>query len=154
MKLRYRRISYGGTESAGRQMEHLLDHLWDISRNSALGAFGEWRPPIDVYQTADEVSIQIEIAGMREDDFDVTLFNDMLVIKGERRPITHPDQEMIYHEAGVRYGRFRAEVYLPVTVDVDKTSAQYENGFLIIKVPKHTMRLHPVGEQSEEYNDE
>lgn len=149
MKLRYQRVSYRGTAAANRQMERMLDYLWDTSRNTPWGAHGEWRPPIDVYQTTGEVSVLVELAGMNEEDIEVILYEDVVVITGERKPFAFTGEDLTYHEAGVRYGRFRAEVFVPVAVDADEAQALYENGFLRIRLPKPHVRLQPTSQVGE-----
>lgn len=136
MKLKYMRVSYGLPANSARSMERILEGLWDVSRTSVLGAFGEWRPPIDVYQTDEHITVQMEMAGVQEDNVDVTLFDDVLVIKGTREPQTHRGEQVIYHEAGIRYGQFKAIVYLPAPVDGERTDANYINGFLTVTLPK------------------
>ncbi len=141
MKLRYQRVSYISTVAAGRQLERMLDYLMDASRNTALNAAGEWRPPVDVFQMDDELTVLIELAGMAEDDIEVVLFDDVLVVKGERKPTIDAERELTYYEAGVRYGEFRVEVFLPLKVEVDRVEASYQNGFLRIGLPRQTSSL-------------
>jgi hypothetical protein len=78
----------------------MLDYLMDASRNTALNAAGEWRPPVDVFQMDDELTVLIELAGMAEDDIEVVLFDDVLVVKGERKPTIDGERELTYYEAG------------------------------------------------------
>ena len=136
MKLRFYRFSYSRPDTRGKQVERMLDYLWDASRGATWSAPGEWRPPVDVFQTATEVSVVVELAGMDEDDIEVILFDDVLVITGERKPLLSDGEDLQYHEAGVRYGRFRAEVLLPVPVVADGVGAWYEHGLLRITLPK------------------
>lgn len=144
MKLRYQRVRYRGPAASGRQLEQMLDYLWDASRSTPWSLHGEWRPPVDVYQTAGEVSVLVELAGMDEEEIEVTLFDDVVIITGERAPLIHPGEDLQYHEAGVRYGRFRAEVFLPVSVNADATQAQYDNGLLRISLPKQSINPQSV----------
>lgn len=136
MKLRFHRFSYSGPAAQGKQLERMLDYLWDASRNAPWSAPGEWRPPVDVYQTSEEVFVVVELAGMDDEDIEVILFDDVLVITGERKPLLGEGEDLQYHEAGVRYGRFRAEVFLPVPVVADAVEASYEQGLLRITLPK------------------
>jgi len=122
----------------------MLDYLWDAPRNSHLNAHGEWRPPVDVFQTDTAMTVLVELAGMEEDDIEVVLFNDVVVVTGERKPPIGGDEDLTYHEAGVRYGRFRADVFLPASVDPDNTQAWYENGFLKIGLSKNRVMFHPT----------
>lgn len=94
-----------------------------------------WEPPTDLYETGDSFVVRMEIAGMREEDFDVSIQNGTLIITGIR-----PDfpARRAYHQMEIRTGKFANMVELPGSVDVDRASAEYQNGFLIITLPKAT----------------
>ena len=98
-----------------------------------------WRPPTDVYETDEAVGVRVEIAGMREDDFHITLNDQVLVIKGVRND---PGPKMAYHQLEVRYGEFRTEVFLHWVVDSAAITATYHDGFLVVHMPK--ARSHRV----------
>ncbi len=63
------------------------------------------------------MTIKIELAGMREEEIDVTLYEDALVISGERHEDTGPGENLYYHEAQIRYGPFRVEVLILSPID-------------------------------------
>lgn len=92
-----------------------------------------WNPPTDIYQTEHGYVIKVEIAGMREDDFEVILGNNSLVIGGNR-----PDssERRAYHQMEIQFGKFEIVVELPDPVDVEKASAEYKDGFLTIQLPQ------------------
>ncbi|MEJ7653816.1 MAG: Hsp20/alpha crystallin family protein [Chloroflexia bacterium] len=142
MKLRYQRVSYRSVGTTGRQLNRMLDYLWDAPRNSHLNAHGEWRPPVDVFQTDTAMTVLVELAGMDEEDIEVVLFNDVVVITGERKPPIGGDEDLTYHEAGVRYGRFRADVFLPASVD-RITHRRGTGSFLKIDFQNRVM-FHPT----------
>ncbi len=144
MKLRFQRVSYCNSGSAEKELERMLDYLLDASRSTAVNMRGEWRPPVDVYQTEHELAVLMELAGMNEEEIEVILFDDVLVVKGERKPALTSGGDLTYYEAGVRYGKFRAEVVLPAVVDADNVQAEYENGFLKVILPKLSVRLRPT----------
>jgi HSP20 family molecular chaperone IbpA len=65
----------------------------------------------------------------------------VLVVAGQRYEEYPEDvdcrvRECRYHESGVRYGEFRAEVYLPLAVDADRVTAHYDKGFLFVTLPR------------------
>lgn len=94
-----------------------------------------WRPPTDVYETPDELIVVIELAGVLEDDMTVTLFSDLLVVDGRRKQ--PPCAEMnACHQLGIKYGDFRSEVHVPVSVDSEKVNAEYKNGLLKVALRK------------------
>ena len=91
-----------------------------------------WRPPTDVYETQEAVVVRVEIAGMRETDFDIMLNNRQLVIRGVRNEAS---ERRAYHQMEIRFGEFRSEVELPHPVELDQIKAVYNNGFLTIMMP-------------------
>lgn len=133
MPFRYRLIRYRYLQGSPEEIEHFLRRLWEQSRFPLLERSTAWRPPTDVYETAAGLVVRLELAGLREDDVDVSLYEDALVVTGHRSP---PAESLRYHEAGIRYGEFRCEVYLPRPVDPDAVSAVYQDGFLVITLPR------------------
>lgn len=139
MKLRYQRLNYMPPSSIERHGGRLIDYLWEAHRAALAGAYGEWRPPVDVYHTTESVELIVEVAGMEEDDFEVTLFDDVIVVEGERKPKAQPSADLRYQEAGIRYGRFRADILLPAAVVAERVEARYVDGLLRITLPKQEM---------------
>lgn len=92
-----------------------------------------WRPPTDVYETDDHLIIRVEIAGMTENDFTINIDHNSLVISGIR-----PDsgERRAYHQMEIPFGEFVVEVELHVPIDIDRGVAEYQDGFLIIHLPK------------------
>lgn len=102
-----------------------------------------WRPPTDVFETEQQVVVQIEVAGMRRDDFYITLEDRRLLISGVR---THaPSSPGAYHQLEVNFGEFRSEVELPSPVEVEGIEAEYEDGFLRVTLPKAKPRRVEIG---------
>lgn len=100
---------------------------WVIFRHA-----GAWEPPTDVYENDRGLIVQMEIAGMCEDDFSITLGKRTLMIQGVR---TDPEPKRVYHQMEIRYGEFRVEVYLPWSVEAERVEAVYESGFLRVLLP-------------------
>ncbi len=102
-----------------------------------------WRPPTDVFETDEAVVVRIEVAGMRDADFNVTLSDQLLVVSGFRQD---PTPKMAYHQMEVRYGEFRVEVYLHWAIGEPGIQAVYDNGFLQVILPKTRRRQIPIAE--------
>jgi len=97
-----------------------------------------WHPPTDVYELNDQLIVAVEIAGMREGDFNISLHRDKLVISGIRKRTT--PSEASYHQLEIAFGEFRTEVSLPWPVERDAVTATYRDGFLKIVLPHAAVR--------------
>jgi HSP20 family protein len=96
-----------------------------------------WRPPTDVYETADTVIVKMEVAGMSEDDFEITFAESTLLVQGVRRDTA---EKIVCHQLEIAYGEFSVEVLLSMPLLVDRIAASYQNGFLLISLPKDNRR--------------
>jgi HSP20 family molecular chaperone IbpA len=100
-----------------------------------------WRPPTDVYETADAVFVRVEIAGMHEQDFQVELNGKRLSISGVRHDAA---DKLGFQQMEIQYGPFETDVHLPGAVREDEIEATYQGGFLVVYLPKATARRVPV----------
>jgi len=94
---------------------------------------GVWSPPTDLYELEDVYVVRMEIAGMREADFTVSVEGNFLVISGSRPDV---QERRAYHQMEIRCGRFSSAISLPHPIDVEGSHATYEDGFFIVKLPK------------------
>jgi HSP20 family protein len=101
---------------------------WQIQTRPML-----WSPPTDIYETDEAYIVRVEIAGMREEDFEITLQDNYLFIQGIR---TDTPERRAYHQMEIRFGRFATIVELPPGVDTQHIEAEYHNGFLFVTLPK------------------
>jgi HSP20 family protein len=104
----------------------------DTSRWRIISRPHAWRPPTDVYETDDTIIIKVEVAGMREADFTISLVERSLTIHGVRQDTT---ERRAYHQMEIAFGEFHTEVELPYLVIPDKVEATYRDGFLRITLP-------------------
>lgn len=100
-----------------------------------------WHPPTDVYETDDCVVVKVEIAGMEEQDFAISLDGKTLTISGIRRD---PAAKLGYQQMEILYGHFETDVHLTRAIDEDGIEALYQNGFLCVQLPKVKPRQVPV----------
>lgn len=100
-----------------------------------------WRPPTDVYETDDCMVVKVEIAGMNDRDFAISLDGKKLIISGVRRD---PAAKLVYQQMEILYGNFETDVHLTRAIDEDKIEATYRNGFLSVRLPKLKPRQVPV----------
>lgn len=90
---------------------------------------------IDMFQTKDNVIIKSTIAGVRPEDIDVTIANDMCTIRGERkRDFEASSEDYFYQEC--YWGSFSRSVVLPVDVDIENVEADLKDGILTVILPK------------------
>lgn len=93
-------------------------------------------PPTDVVELEDKVVVIVEIAGMRPNDFTISLLNRQLVISGTRERPVLPNAA--YHQVEIGYGDFRVEVQLPHIVEREDITATYRDGFLHVELPRRS----------------
>lgn len=143
MRLRYKRVTYHFGEaqptqqSVERHYRELMDELFRQSQQRMHGHHAtQWRPPADIHETPEAILVKMELAGVREEDLDVTLYEDALVVSGRRDDDMDHTGEIYYHEAQIRYGPFRAEILLPGPIQRDGVEAHLEYGFLRVTLPK------------------
>lgn len=90
---------------------------------------------IDMYQTKDNVIIKSTIAGVRPEDIDITVANDMVSIKGSRRKEENISQEDYFYQE-CYWGNFSRSVIVPVDIDSEHIEADLKDGILTVIVPK------------------
>jgi HSP20 family protein len=90
---------------------------------------------IDVYQTDNDIVIKSTIAGVKPEDLDVSINNDMITIRGERKKEEDVPEENYYYQE-CYWGNFSRSVILPVDVLPEKIEASMKNGILTIRLPK------------------
>jgi HSP20 family protein len=142
-----------------READRIQQDMVEIFRSLVIGVrpvsrsrVGAWRPPVEVYESERELVITIELAGVREEEMSVVVDDSIVRVTGVRgHPYT--DQKRTYHEVGIAYGPFEAEVFLPFPVLLDDVEAVYENGFLRISLSR-AQATHLLPEGTAELADE
>jgi HSP20 family protein len=90
---------------------------------------------VDVYQTPDTMVIKSTIAGVRPEDLDVSITNDMVTIRGMRHHDEETkDDDYFYREC--YWGNFSRSIILPVDIIAEKADASLKDGILTIRIPK------------------
>jgi len=92
-----------------------------------------WRPPTDIYETEKDLVVRIEIAGMRDEDLQVTIQSNLLLINGFR---SDTSERKAYHQMEIPFGKFSLSVEIPVQLNIDNATAEYKDGFLTILISK------------------
>ncbi|MBI2023983.1 Hsp20/alpha crystallin family protein [Candidatus Giovannonibacteria bacterium] len=90
---------------------------------------------VDVFQNEDEIIIQSTVAGVKPDDLDVSITQDMVTIKGKRQRV-HEVSEKDFFYKELYWGSFSRSILLPQEVDSDAAQATIKNGLITIRLPK------------------
>jgi HSP20 family protein len=120
-----------------RRLNSVLDEAfssWPYQQESG-SITSSWYPACDVFEDKEAVKIVAELPGVKPEDVKLSLENNLLTIRGEKKQEAEERSERI-HRYERSYGTFERAFVLPSTVDGDKISARYQNGILTIVVPK------------------
>jgi HSP20 family protein len=96
---------------------------------------GIWAPPLDISETEDRVVATTELPGVKPEDLDISISDNMLTIRGEKKEEKEISGGYSYC-CERQYGEFRRSVELPTSVDSDKVNASYRNGVLRVEMQK------------------
>ncbi|KNG93109.1 Hsp20/alpha crystallin family protein [Pseudaestuariivita atlantica] len=119
-------------------LQHEMNRVFDGFRNR-LGdldwPWGNGEAKSDVVETNDTVEVSIELPGMDMKDIEVSVTNDMLTVKGEKK-IERQEEKKGYYLSERSYGAIYRTIPLPPGVDGEKADASFRNGVLTIKLPQ------------------
>jgi HSP20 family protein len=94
-------------------------------------------PDSDVLETENEIRVSLEMPGMKAEDIDIGLENNILTIRGEKREEREDsDERSTWHLSERRYGQFSRSFVLPRDVEADGIQAHFEDGVLRVRIPK------------------
>jgi len=119
-------------------LKHEMDRVFDRfleGRWDEIPGLGEWTPNMDISETKDSLVAKVEVPGMDPKDIQISLQENLLTIKGEKRQEKEEKDEH-YHRVERAYGVFTRSVRLPVAVDASKVTASFKNGLLTVTLPK------------------
>ncbi len=97
--------------------------------------YGTWTPPVDIFEREDSLVLRAELPGLRREDIDVRIENNVLTLHGERRREPGFDESAAHRLERV-YGAFTRSFSLPATVSSGKITATYQDGILEVVLPK------------------
>lgn len=98
-------------------------------------AVASWVPPVDVLEEKDGIRILAELPGVKPEDVQIAIENNVLTIKGTKQQQTEEKTEQVRRYERT-YGTFARTFTLPTTVDAANIKATYENGVLTVTLPK------------------
>jgi len=114
-----------------------MDRLFDdaFTRPVSMNSNAWSVPAVDMYQTDSEVVVKAALPGVKSDEVQINVTGEILTLKGEVKQ-TEEVAEKTYHVREQRWGMFERSLALPTEVVADKAKAEFENGVLIITLPK------------------
>ena len=136
-------------EQWAQEMERFMAHV-DEARAMSLSSMTLtpmasllWQPAVNVYETADAVVVQAELAGVAAEEVTVQYASGRLLGWGQRREVITPEAQAL-HRLEIPAGRFTFEARLPVAVDADAAIATLQAGILEVRLPKRPIHRDGV----------
>jgi len=128
--------AFRGLQSLQQDMNRIFDEFFrgDLLANDSLFA-RDWNPAVDIIENNDQFILKAEIPGMTKDDVKITLENNVLTIRGEKKNESEK-KEGDYHRIERSYGSFERSFSVPGTIKVNEIDAQYKDGVLTLTLPK------------------
>ena len=118
----------------GFPIDRLFENLWGGLDTEPLVPAG-FTPLLDVKETDAEYVVTAELPGLEEKDVEVSLEDDVLTLRGEKRA-EHTDEKAGYKHVETVSGRFERRLALPAEIDADAVTARSKNGVITITLPK------------------
>lgn len=127
--------------STRRELDRLASHM-EKMYDSVANEIDAWRrgtagvyPLINLSEDADNLYLTAELPGLPSESLDLSLQGDNLTLRGERK-IPETEQNISYHRREREGGFFRRVITLPVKVDIDRIAATFQDGILVVTMPK------------------
>lgn len=119
-----------------RQLQAEMNRLFedfatDVVEAPEAGAY----PPVNVWVGETSVAVTAELPGLARDDIEITIREDTLTIKGERKQPANDDR-VVWHRRERNFGPFSRTVALPFRVDPDQAEARFMNGLLEVEIQR------------------
>lgn len=95
----------------------------------------DFHPPVDVLENKDEYIVKADLAGIKKEDIDISINNNVLTLKAQKNEIKE-DGDYNYHRKERVYGSFQKQVSFASNVDTDNIKAKYTDGVIELVIPK------------------
>jgi HSP20 family protein len=93
------------------------------------------KPAMDIAESEDELTISVELPGLKKDDVKLSIENGVLTLSGEKR-FESEEKKQDYHRVERSYGSFHRSISLPSQMDAANAEASFEDGVLEIRIPR------------------
>ncbi|MFO7846162.1 MAG: Hsp20/alpha crystallin family protein [Balneolaceae bacterium] len=123
--------------ASGRQFSDIMDEFFNDAIANQTSTF---TPNINISETDDIVSIEVDIPGMKKEDIQLDIENGALTVRGERKNKREEDGRT-FHRVETQYGTFERSFQLPDHVDEESVEATYNDGILQIDMKKKEEKL-------------
>ncbi|HET9328468.1 MAG TPA: Hsp20/alpha crystallin family protein [Candidatus Eisenbacteria bacterium] len=104
-------------------------------RSGGRRSMNVWSPRAEMFDRNGRTVVRVELPGLERDDVKVSVWNDRLIVEGERRE-DDEQRGRDYYQTEWTYGRFYREISLPESVEADEVTASFKNGVLEIELPQ------------------
>jgi HSP20 family protein len=118
----------------GERVDDFFDRVFELASAPRYVLHHGWRPPTDVYQVDNGFVVVVELAGVDENDLNVTLDKGRLKIAGSRPLPDVGDRKQVL-QLEIEQGPFERQISLPAGTDAHGVRARFKNGFLLVHVP-------------------
>jgi HSP20 family protein len=122
-----------------RTLQEEVNRLFSTNLTRAFGdediGRGAWAPSVDIYENKDQIVLEAELPGMKQEDFDLAIENNIITLRGERK-FEKTEENDNYHRVERSYGSFTRSFTLPQSVSGEGATADYSNGVLRVMLPK------------------
>ena len=126
--------------SGFNQLTNLRDEINRLFESPVTGGggsdvFNTWAPALDVYEDSDNLIVRAELPGLKKENIDISLHENVVTISGERKNEKKYEGSQT-SRAERFFGRFTRSIKLPKTVDQAQVKASYTDGILTVTLPK------------------
>ena len=116
-------------------LQDRVNRLFDPFARITCEDYGSWVPAVDIREDGEAIQLKAELPGLKQEEIDIHLDNNVLTIKGERSR-ENENGDGRFHRTERFYGSFSRSFSLPTTVDTEKVRAVYKDGLLEVTLPK------------------
>jgi HSP20 family protein len=122
------------------QLQNRINRMFDESfgRSRELdeeASLRGWRPPVDIYETANAIVVAVELPGVKKENVSVEVKDDVLTLKGERLPNPEINEDGYYRRERV-FGPFKRAFTLHQNIQPERIKATFKDGILQIEIPR------------------
>ncbi|NEQ30748.1 MAG: Hsp20/alpha crystallin family protein [Leptolyngbya sp. SIO4C5] len=121
-----------------REVESLhrqLDRVFDEMNSADMNVRTTWTPAVNLIDQGDNLLLQVQLPGVTAEDIDIQASREAVAISGQRQMAELSEGQRLLHSE-LRYGTFRRVVPLPVAIQNTEIAANFDNGILMLTLPK------------------